>query len=97
MVARALATGASTLLLDEPTAGVDADSELRMADALADLHAEGRTIVLVTHDLMLAARCDRQLKLDLGRIQGGRGPDLRVGTRILSRQCRRGQGAGGGP
>lgn len=51
MVARALATGASTLLLDEPTAGVDADSELRMADALADLHAEGRTIVLVTHDL----------------------------------------------
>jgi len=51
MVARALATGASTLLLDEPTAGVDADSELRMADTLADLHAEGRTIVLVTHDL----------------------------------------------
>lgn len=51
MVARALANGATTLLLDEPTAGVDADSELRMADALADLHAEGRTIVLVTHDL----------------------------------------------
>ena len=51
MVARALAAGASTLLFDEPTAGVDADSELRMADALADLHAEGRTIVLVTHDL----------------------------------------------
>jgi len=51
MVARALATGASTLLLDEPSAGVDADSELRMADALADLHAAGRTIVLVTHDL----------------------------------------------
>ncbi len=51
MVARALATGASTLLLDEPTAGIDADSELRMADVIADLHANGRTIVLVTHDL----------------------------------------------
>jgi zinc transport system ATP-binding protein len=51
MVARALAAGADTLLLDEPTAGVDADSELKLADALADLHAQGRTIVLVTHDL----------------------------------------------
>jgi len=51
MVARALAIGARTLLLDEPTAGVDADSELRMADTLADMHADGCTIVLVTHDL----------------------------------------------
>jgi zinc transport system ATP-binding protein len=69
MVARALATGADTLLLDEPTSGVDADSELRMADVLADLHADGRTIVLVTHDLgEIAAPATRAIVL------GGRGP-----------------------
>ena len=51
MVARALATGAQTLLLDEPTAGIDADSERRMAEVIAGLHAAGRTVVLVTHDL----------------------------------------------
>jgi zinc transport system ATP-binding protein len=69
MVARALATGADTLLLDEPTAGVDADSELRMADVLADLHADGRTIVLVTHDLgEIAAPATRAI------VVGGRGP-----------------------
>ena len=51
MVARALACEASTLILDEPTAGIDADSELRMADTLADLHSAGKTIILVTHDL----------------------------------------------
>jgi zinc transport system ATP-binding protein len=69
MVARALATGADTLLLDEPTAGVDADSELRMADVLSDLHSEGRTIVLVTHDLgEIAAPATRAI------VVGGRGP-----------------------
>jgi zinc transport system ATP-binding protein len=69
MVARALAAGADTLLLDEPTAGVDADSELKLADALSDLHAQGRTIVLVTHDLgEISEPADHVVVL------GGRGP-----------------------
>jgi zinc transport system ATP-binding protein len=69
MVARALAIGATTLLLDEPTAGVDADSELRMADALEDLSAQGSTIVLVTHELgAIAGLATRVVVL------GGRAP-----------------------
>ncbi len=51
MIASALATGAQTFVLDEPTAGVDADSLVRLTATLAGLKAAGRTVVLVTHDL----------------------------------------------
>lgn len=51
LIARALATGADTLVLDEPTAGIDADSQTRLAATLGVLRDEGRTVVLVTHEL----------------------------------------------
>jgi len=51
LIARALAGGPDTFVLDEPTAGVDAESQRLLADALAMLVAEGRTIVLVAHEL----------------------------------------------
>lgn len=51
MIARALATSAEVLLMDEPTAGIDAGEQARLAQHMADLHAAGTTIVLITHDL----------------------------------------------
>lgn len=51
MIAGALAVDAQTLVLDEPTAGVDAESQARLARTLAELEQQGRTIVLVTHEL----------------------------------------------
>lgn len=51
MIAAALAKNADTYILDEPTAGVDADSQALITDTFASLHAEGRTIMLVTHEL----------------------------------------------
>jgi zinc transport system ATP-binding protein len=55
LVARALAADAELLLLDEPTAGVDAENQHILANTLAQLAQHGATIVLVTHELGPAA------------------------------------------
>ena len=51
LIARALSTGPVALVLDEPTAGVDAESQSILADELRRLHADGTAVVLVTHEL----------------------------------------------
>lgn len=51
LIARALAGGPDTFVMDEPTAGVDAESQRLLADTLTTLVMEGRTIVLVAHEL----------------------------------------------
>lgn len=54
---------ADLLLVDEPTAHLDTETAARVADALLTL-AQGRTLVLATHDPVLAARMDRVIDLD---------------------------------
>lgn len=51
MIARALTSDADTFVLDEPTAGIDAESQLALAETLGVLTAQGRTVLLVTHEL----------------------------------------------
>ncbi len=51
MIARALATGADLLVLDEPTAGIDAQHLERLTELLTHLHARGTTIIVITHEL----------------------------------------------
>jgi zinc transport system ATP-binding protein len=51
LIARALASGADLLVMDEPTAGVDAEHVGRLTDLLSDLHEQGVTIIVVTHEL----------------------------------------------
>jgi manganese transport system ATP-binding protein len=59
-VARGLAQGAELLLLDEPFAGVDQRTEATITALLRELAAEGRTILVSTHDLVAVPRlCDR--------------------------------------
>ena len=55
LVARALAGDAELLILDEPTAGVDAENQQALADTMATLAATGTTILLVAHELGPAA------------------------------------------
>lgn len=51
LIARALASGADLLVMDEPTAGVDAEHVARLTDLLTALHERGTTIIVVTHEL----------------------------------------------
>lgn len=61
MIARAVASGAGVLALDEPTVGVDAEGQQRFADLMRTLRERvGLTVVIVSHDLRaIAAGCDR--------------------------------------
>jgi energy-coupling factor transporter ATP-binding protein EcfA2 len=63
------------LVLDEPTVGLDAPGLRETFDWLAELHAQGRTIVLVTHDMALVAEyADRVVVLHEGQVVGDGGP-----------------------
>ncbi|AKQ55504.1 ABC transporter ATP-binding protein [Bordetella hinzii] len=69
-LARAFVVDPSLLFADEPTGSLDAATGQTVIDLMFDLHREhGATLVLVTHDPDLAARCDRQLVLAAGRLQ----------------------------
>ncbi|WP_320673308.1 ABC transporter ATP-binding protein [Patulibacter defluvii] len=67
-VARAIVTDPALILADEPTGNLDSrttDEVLRIFD---ELHADGRTIVLITHEPEVAERAGRVLRLDDGRV-----------------------------
>ncbi len=68
-LARALATGAEALLLDEPSAGVDAENTGRMRDVIASLAESGKTIIMSTHQPDWAAPiADVSVRLAYGKI-----------------------------
>ena len=68
-IARALAAGPELLFADEPTGNLDPVTARRVADLMLELVAEsGAALVLVTHDPALAARLDRRLVVDGGRL-----------------------------
>jgi len=72
-IARAFAMKPAILFADEPTGNLDSATGTRVIDLLFDLNKERRTtLVLVTHDEHIAARCERHIYLDAGRIVEGR-------------------------
>ena len=69
LLARALAVEAPMLLADEPVAALDPLHQLQVMDLLRQKAASGGGVVVVLHDLALAARfCDRLVLLDRGRV-----------------------------
>jgi len=75
-IARALVHRPRVLFADEPTGNLDAEAGANIMAILRDLHAEGQTIVMVTHDPGIAACADRILQLHNGRLQPIRTPNL---------------------
>lgn len=70
-LARAAAGRPPILLADEPTGNLDGTNGQAIMELLFDLHRDhGATLVLVTHDPALAARCDRVIRLNDGRLDG---------------------------
>jgi putative ABC transport system ATP-binding protein len=70
-VARALSTGPSILLADEPTGNLDTKSGGEVMDVFKKLNSEGLTIVMITHDQKIAGYAGRVVKMLDGKIVGG--------------------------
>ena len=80
-IARALAQEAPILLLDEPTAGLDLHYRMELFHLLQELRDDGLAVLVITHDLNLAARfADRLLLLNRGRAHA-RGTPAEVASR----------------
>lgn len=73
-IARALANGGEVILADEPTGALDSQSGKEVMAILKELHAQGHTIILVTHDMDVASHADRIITLKDGRVEQDSGP-----------------------
>jgi putative ABC transport system ATP-binding protein len=67
-IARALINDPSIILADEPTGNLDAQNEEIVLQLLREFHRQGRTIVMVTHDPVVARLADRRIELHHGKI-----------------------------
>ena len=68
-IARALANRPALLLADEPTGALDSKTGAEVLALFRDLHAQGHTVVLVTHDPSIAALAERRVELHDGLIR----------------------------
>jgi len=68
-IARALVNDPKIILADEPTGNLDAENQRIVFNILSELHAQGRTIVMVTHDEAAGKLAERRLNLEHGRIK----------------------------
>jgi putative ABC transport system ATP-binding protein len=68
-IARAFVTNPAVLFADEPTGNLDKTNGEKVMSLLFELNAaRGTTLILVTHDLQLAERCQRVIRLDNGKV-----------------------------
>ncbi len=73
-IARALVQRPAILLADEPTGNLDTRTGDEILDLFAGLHREGQTIVVVTHEPDIAARCQRVVRVRDGVVESDLGP-----------------------
>ncbi|MEV2253779.1 zinc ABC transporter ATP-binding protein AztA [Streptomyces sp. NPDC050147] len=85
LIAQGLAQQSDLLLLDEPTTGLDPEARERITVLLADLVADGTTVVQATHDLEAARAADTCLLLSDGRLAGQGPPEQVLTVTALSR------------
>ena len=71
-IARALLGSPSLLLSDEPTGNLDSKTSEKILDLFADLHEQGFTIVMITHESHVAQRADRRIHIRDGRLEEAR-------------------------
>jgi putative ABC transport system ATP-binding protein len=69
-IARALVNDPELIVADEPTGSIDAPSAVQVLSILRELHEQGRTVVLVTHNAGVAAVAERALRLNAGMLAG---------------------------
>src|SRR3954471_5850137 len=84
LIARALVRDAPVLLLDEPLSGVDRPSAAQIERVFGELRAEGRALLVATHDVAQARAWSRVLCLNHGQVAFG-APDATLSTEVLRR------------
>jgi len=95
-IARALINGAEVILADEPTGALDRRSGEEVLKILKELHREGRTIIIVTHDADVAARAERIIELRDGKIASDRRTESEAATAPAARVSRSARNSGVG-
>lgn len=75
-IARAIAQAPPVILADEPTGNLDSNSTKEIMQILRELHSEGRTVILITHDNEIAAQADRVIKIKDGRVESDSAPHI---------------------
>ncbi|WP_375628718.1 MULTISPECIES: MacB family efflux pump subunit [unclassified Bartonella] len=88
-IARALMNNAEVILADEPTGALDKKSGQEVLHILDELHQEGRTIIIVTHDMQVAERAERIIEISDGEIiadKRSRVAKTKVGGKSLQEQ-----------
>ena len=83
-IARALMNGGQVILADEPTGALDSHSGQEVINILKELHAEGHTVIIVTHDMQVAAHAQRIIEISDGVIIGDRRKDSAAPAAVLS-------------
>lgn len=71
-IARALMNGGNVILADEPTGALDSTSGNEVLTILKELHRQGQTIIIVTHDMQVAQQAERIIEIHDGEIIGDR-------------------------
>lgn len=67
-IARAIINDQDIILADEPTGALDTKTAQNIMELFLDLSAQGKTVVIVTHDLKIAQQCNRMIHIDDGKI-----------------------------
>ncbi len=67
-IARALVRNPPVILADEPTGALDSHTGREVLGLLQQLHKQGHTVVLITHDNSIAVQADRIIRLEDGRV-----------------------------
>lgn len=68
-IARAIAQAPPVILADEPTGNLDSGSTKEIMGILKQLHEEGRTVILITHDNDIAAQARRVIRIKDGKVE----------------------------
>ena len=68
-IARAIAQAPPVILADEPTGNLDSGSTKEIMQILKELHKEGRTVIIITHDNEIADQTERRIRIKDGQVE----------------------------
>ena len=67
-IARAIVNQPSVILADEPTGALDSKTAEEIMGVFQELHAQGKTVIIVTHDMSIAQQCGRIIEISDGNL-----------------------------